>query len=158
MESRTKIKLIRTTLDKIDSIPVVNGQFILVTNNIGKSEYIAEDNEYGRQKFSNIEDLSFEREREMIVPSENKIYYIKETGLIYKYTNSTWDCLNKAKVIQVDRVMDLPVVGNPFAIYFIKSKNQIYYWNEDELRYFNAGGGADWHDIETVNANFTVNN
>jgi len=156
VESRTKVKLIRTTLDKIDSIPIVDGQFILVTNNIGKSEYIAEDNEYGRQKFSNIEDLSFERERDMIVPSENKIYYIKETGLIYKYTNATWDCLNKTKVIQVNRVIDLPVTGNPFAVYFIKSKNQVYYWNEDELHYFCAG--SDWHDIETIDANFTTNN
>ena len=155
ISTRTPFKIIRTNVNKIDSIPVVDGQFILVEEMNGDSAYIASDNRNGRQKYEDIVDLNFERERDLITPSKNKFYFVKETQKLYKYIEEVWVCLNSAMVVQVDGIINLPSVGDENTVYFIKGKNLTYYWNLDERRYYCAG--ADWHDIEVVDCDFTTN-
>lgn len=154
--NKVPVSLIRTNIDKIDTIPIVNGQLILVEEMNGDSAYIASDNKTGRVKYTDIVDLNSELEKDLITPSKNKFYYVKETNFLYRYIDNDWVCLNPKKnvVVQVDKVINLPSVGDPHTVYFIKSKNLTYYWNEDELHYYCAG--SDWHDIETVDANFTL--
>ena len=154
ISTRTPFKMIRTNVNKIDSIPIVDGQFILVEEMNGDSAYIASDNRNGRQRYEDIVDLNFERERDLITPSKNKFYFVKETAKLYKYIEEVWVCLNSAMVVQVDRIMDLPAVGDENTVYFVRNKNLTYYWNSEELHYYCAG--ADWHDIEVVDCNFTV--
>lgn len=155
ISTRTPFKMIRTNVNKIDSIPIVDGQFILVEEMNGDSAYIVSDNRTGRYKYTDIVDLNLEAEREAIQsPSKNKFYFVKETQLLYKYIDNNWVCINSKpaeSVIQVNEVINLPSVGNPNVVYFIKNKNLTYYWNEDEMRYYCAG--SDWHDIEVINAN-----
>lgn len=155
ISTRTPFKMIRTNVNKIDSIPIVDGQFILVEEMNGDSAYIASDNRNGRQKYEDIVDLNFERERDVITPSKNKFYFVKETAKLYKYIEEVWVCLNSAMVVQVDGIINLPSTGDENTVYFIKGKNLTYYWNSDEGRYYCAG--ADWHDIEVVDCDFTTN-
>lgn len=155
MGVRTPFTLTRTNVNKINDIPIKDGQFILVEEMNGDSAYIVSDNRNGRHKYTDIVDLNFEQERELITPSKNKFYFVKETQLLYKYIDDEWVCLNPKKdvVIQVESTINLPSVGDPHTVYFIKASNQTYYWNEDESRYYCAG--ADWHDIEVVDCDFT---
>lgn len=155
--NKVPVSLIRTNIDKIDTIPIVNGQLILVEEMNGDSAYIASDNRTGRVKYTDIVDLNSELEKDLITPSKNKFYYVKETNFLYRYIDNDWVCLNpisnSASVVQVELAIDLPLSGDINTVYFVKSENRTYYWNNDESKYYCAG--SDWHDIELIDANFT---
>lgn len=153
--NNTPVKFILTTTTKLDTLAVVPGQYILAQDPVThQNEFLCYDDDRGRHTVRDLVDLAYDSDRQMITPSSNKFYYIQETHCVYRYIDDTWIRINAAFVVQCNTKMDLPVVGDPQAVYFIKSTNQTYYYNSDEGAYFCAG--SDWHNIEVIDSNFTT--
>ena len=149
------VKFILATTESIRNLAVVPGQYILVKDpTTHQNEYVCYDDDKGRHTIKEVVDLAYDIDRQVITPSASKFYYIIETNCIYRYVDNQWVRINAAFVIQCNSKMDLPVVGDPQAVYFVKNTNQTYYYNADDGSYYCAG--ADWHNIELIDSNFTA--
>lgn len=90
------ISPIYTIKSKLDSIPVVAGQFIIITD----YELIAYDDRFGNRHIM-TEIIWKDTEAEMfalLAPITNKLYITKDTNCIYKY-DSGWKKFGVSKVI-----------------------------------------------------------
>lgn len=85
-------KPIETIKSNLDVIPITHGQFICCTD----SQEIFIDNELNeRIILGDIVLLDTEEDRESIlVPLINKLYVVKESSKIYRYTGTEWSCLS----------------------------------------------------------------
>lgn len=75
---------------------------------------------------------------------------IQEDLAQIKETISTIDTENLAKVVQLDNTINLPSIGDINTVYFIRSKNATYRWDQTDGSYKCCGTGNDYTSISTI--------
>lgn len=92
-----------------------------------------------------------------------EVYPITHTMAVYNTENELLDDILKrilrsiedvetGGIVIVSTSFDLPPVGDTNKLYIVKSENQSYYWNDDQLKYLPNGLKAE--DISIIDANF----
>jgi hypothetical protein len=111
------LKLIKTTSDKVSTIPVEDGQLIFTTDR--KETFL--DSVSTRIELGDVIYIDSEVDRLMIsTPIEYKLYYIKDSGKLYSYSSDIWKLLNVSSFIALSDSPD-SYIGNGGKILKVKT-------------------------------------
>ena len=157
MAEQMKLSFLATTASKIDELPIVNGQFILIKD----TNTIAVDMNDKRTKYEQIITLESDSDRSSILAPVNGIFYfVVETNSLWKYDQG-WKMICSAQSA-------IPTGGSNGQI--LKKKSDSDYdveWQDDtggsvgveydaekQAIVFENGGGTN----ESINIDPTLSN
>lgn len=66
--------------------------------------------------------------------------------------NSIWEDM----IVQRETYLQFPIVGKPNAVYFEKSTNTVWRWDDSSLKYYCVG--ANYEDVKYIDANYYPDN
>ena len=124
MEENKVLRVISTTEDRLQELPIAFGQMIFVKD----SRRILLDTEI-RNEYNQIIVLQTETQRENIIPV-SAFYFVNETKVLWRYDDG-WFSLTTPPSESVDFIEgDLPVIGTKNVLYVTKSS--IYQWDGEK--------------------------
>jgi hypothetical protein len=88
--SNTKVKFVTAYASQLDSIPIINGQIIYLSD----SSQIYFDMNNVRKPSSDIIEMPNEEAIKAILTPLNKLYIAKDVGTLWKYLNTGWVCIS----------------------------------------------------------------
>lgn len=134
----------------LPDIPIKNGQLIFIPN----QKQIALDFNNTRTIYEELQILETEYERIQLVSPISAFYFVKETAILYRYTDQwvqvTWP--PQEIVVCKSSYLQFPTVGNPNRIYIDISDNATFRWDDTSLKYYCIG--RDYAKITTIDGNF----
>ena len=130
------MRFIATTKEKVneETIPIKDGQVIFSRD----EQIIYLDSESKRTAFKQILDIDKEENRLATPALEGCFYYVKDSGLFYRYQDSEWVCLNSSEII-FDERNSFPEQGNETKLYV--TEDSIYKWDNQQSDYVKVGTG-----------------
>jgi hypothetical protein len=126
--AKTATKFITTTQDRLDLLPISNGQLIFVRD----SRKICHDYNNERIEYGQIIVLTDENHRLSIAKPFNTFYFVLDTRVLWRYQDTEWIPLTtppKESVIFVG-ANALPEKGEQNVLY--ATANDLYTWNGTE--------------------------
>lgn len=128
MDIQGTLKVVSTTSDRLGLLSVDYGQLIFVKDT---RELYFDHKEKGRTIYNDI----------IIIPDENfrlnskpvtAFYYVKETGIIWRYENEKWKQITSPPSEQIEFLSkaEFPNIGDSKKLYIDNTK--IYRWLNNE--------------------------
>jgi hypothetical protein len=116
------LKFYQTTEERLDLLPVSDGQLIFVTD----GRFIALDTGGSRTIFNQILYLDTESQRTILPAPLTGFYYIEETHVLWRYANYTWTAVTEKPKEEISFSDEFPDVGEEKKIYVFNG--QLYQW------------------------------
>lgn len=121
-------KFITTTQDRLEALPISNGQLIFVRD----SRKICHDYNDERIEYGQIIVLTDENHRLSIAKPFNTFYFVLDTRVLWRYQDTEWLPLTTSAKENMVFVGDgeLPEQGEKNVLY--ATSNDLYTWNGTE--------------------------
>lgn len=128
MDINTTLKVVSTTSERLGQLPVDYGQLIFVKD---KRELYF-DHQEGRTLYTQIIILETEEQRKGMFYPVTSFYFVKETGVIWRYEEHKWVVITNPPSEQIEFLPkeSFPPVGKPNILYV--DNTRIYRWLENE--------------------------
>ena len=124
--AKTATKFITTTQDRLDLLPISNGQLIFVRD----SRKICHDYNNERIEYGQIIVLTDESHRLSIAKPFNTFYFVLDTRVLWRYQDTEWIPLTTPPKESVIFAGELPEKGEQNVLYAVGS--DIFTWNGAE--------------------------
>jgi hypothetical protein len=139
--SKPIMRFISTTSEKLDSIAIVAGQLIFVSDT--RVIYLDTDKRTTYQAIINVTD---ESTRQNLQSPVEGFYYVRKENTLWSYFNETWAQITGKDSSLVFADGNLPSEGIKDNLYVNGTK--IYRWDDTTQSYITVGGASlDWEDI-----------
>lgn len=127
MEIQSTLKVVSTTSERLGQLSVDYGQLIFVKD----TRELYFDHAEGRILYSQIIILETENQRANMKAPVNGFYFVKETGIIWRY-DGTWIAITNPPSERIEFLPreSFPIVGKTDMLYIDGIK--IYRWLENE--------------------------
>lgn len=102
-------------------IPIRDGQFIIVTD----THRLMYDDENNRIALGDVIDLNKESDRTAILAPINKFYFVKETGVLWRYNSGEWVKVADQTAVRVHTEKIVKSVDGVHGIRYNQDKNVI---------------------------------
>jgi len=138
------MKLVYTTSKKLDSIEIVDGQIIYLSD----ENQICLDMKGKRLTYKAIKTFDTEAQRTATPAIERTFYFVFETNILWQYYNGEWHQITPANlepVIYYPTVEELPSIGENNKLYYTDSG--IYNWRESDHKYNLIANANRWDSI-----------
>ena len=138
------MKFIATTSSKMNSIPVVSGQMIFSRDD----RVIYLDAESARTSFQSIITIVDEETRQSLTSPVEGFYFVEETVILWRYSNSTWTQITKVEDedIVFANNAGMPATGKDKVLYVNSDDDTIYRWDATKSSYI-AMDQTKWDSI-----------
>lgn len=126
------LKAISTVQSKLPSLDVKNGQLIFVQD----TNRICLDLKNKRTTYEQIVTLNTESERTSMLAPLDLFYFVKETSVLWRYTNGEWVQLTTNPAIHIqyaESTFEFPETGKEFVLYI--AEDNIYRWDNTSSSY-----------------------
>lgn len=127
------LSLCATTSDKIQDLPIMNGQLIMC-HDIG---LIAFDYKLKRTFYNQVIELETEQDRLDSEPINGKYYFVIETAIFWRYGNDRWKQLTNSPKEIVFVGTEMPELGCKNTIYAntTDGNENISVWDDEKEQY-----------------------
>ena len=128
MEAQGILTVVSTVSERLGQLPVKYGQLIFVKD----SRELYLDHQEGRILYNQIIILETEAQRLSMKQPVSSFYFIKETGVIWRYDDNTWILITNPPSEQIEFLPKhlFPLVGKVNTLYIDDVK--IYRWLTNE--------------------------
>lgn len=124
--AKTATKFITTTQDRLELLPISDGQLIFVRD----SRKICHDYNGERIEYGQIIVLADENHRLSIAKPFNTFYFVLDTHILWRYQETEWIPLTTPPKENVVFIGELPEKGEQNVLYAVGS--DIFTWNGTE--------------------------
>ena len=139
-----QMKLVYTTSKKLDTIEIVDGQIIFLSD----ENQICLDMKNKRLKYKAIKTFNTDEERLTTPPIEKTFYFVFETNIMWQYNNGEWHQMTPANlepVLHYPTVDEFPSVGEEDTLYY--TNEGIYSWESSDNKYNLIANANRWDSI-----------
>lgn len=128
MANQNVLKVVSTTSERLGQLPVDYGQLIFVKD----TRELYFDHNDNRVLYNQIIILETEEQRLGMRSPVTSFYFVKETGIIWRYENSKWTKLTNSPSEQIEFLPydSFPIIGKANILYIDETK--IYRWLNNE--------------------------
>lgn len=143
------LNAVYTVESKLADLSIKNGQLIFISD----TNQICLDFNNKRTIYDQIVTLESENERTSILAPSDLFYFVKETGVLWRYTSGDWIQLTTNPAINIvyaDNKSDFPSNGKGYVLYISTQSNMIYRWDSVSHTY-NSMGVSKSELEQTVN-------
>lgn len=141
-----QMKLIYTTIEKLDELEVLNGQIIFVPND----NVICLDMRDQRFVYKTIRTFATDVQRVMDTSGAPGFYYVEETNIIWrKALNGTWRQItpsNLSPIFYGQTTQSFPQTGVEGILYY--TKEGVYGWDSTTNEYVLIANANTWGSIQ----------
>ena len=137
-----KMKLYYTTSDKLNSLPLEDGQIIFCQD----EKMIYQTFHNMRTPYSTIQIFDLDVDRRLSTPSKG-FYYVKETNVLWRFEGS-WVQITPeglTPIIFGDSKEDFPEEGSQQTLYV--GDEAVYKWKNQEHSYHMVANKTEWGNI-----------
>lgn len=133
-------KFYYTTSDKLQELPVQNGQIIFVPD----KNTLCLDMNGQRSYYQTIKTFATDRERLDATNLIKGFYFVEETSDFWEWKNG-WEKTTKSPVVYGSTVASFPARGKEGVLYY--SDDGVYRWNKEQVNYKLIASVNAWDNI-----------
>ena len=124
MDINTTLKVVSTTAERLGQLPVDYGQLIFVKD----TRELYFDHQEGRTLYNQIIILETEEQRKGMPYPVSAFYFVKETGVIWRYEENKWVVITNPPSEQIEFLPreSFPTIGKENILYI--DDTRIYRW------------------------------
>lgn len=139
-----KMKLIYTTLEKLNDLPIEDGQIIYIPD----SNAICLDLKGERYTYHTLQTFETEEERIDTIGVNRGFYFVEETNIMWQYIGNQWKRItpeNLTPVVYIDNIEHFPSQGEENVLYY--TDKGVYNWKQALNKYNLIANANTWEAI-----------